>query len=450
MSVLPFPKPPERQDVRHSIDAFESETVEVLARARPRHERATLYLLAGVFAVALLFMALAHLPRVVTAPGEIVPIAGTLVVQPLEKAIIRSINVQVGDIVKKGQVLAKLDATFAAADLAELTQKAASLEAEVARLRAEQDGRDYAAQASSPYGLLQASIFEQRRAELKATLADFDARVSGAQAEIAKLQQDIDLSTTRLKLATDIETMRTELEKRDVGSRLNSLLATDNRVEVAQNLAASQNTLAATRHELESIRAQREVALQKWRSDLATELVAKSNDLEATREQLAKAQKLRDLIDLTAPEDAVVLKIADLSVGSVAQEAEALFTLVPLDAPIEAEVMIDEQDIGFIQPGDKAEIKLDAYRFMQHGTAKGVVKTVSQDSFTEMANHQTRTPFFKGRITLTDVHLRNVPASFRLIPGMTLQGDIVVGKRSILSYLVEGALRTGSEAMREP
>jgi len=59
-------------------------------------------------------------------------------------------------------------------------------------------------------------------------------------------------------------------------------------------------------------------------------------------------------------------------------------------------------------------------------------------------------PYFKGRVGITEVHLRNVPAEFRLIPGMTLAGDIMVGRRTIMSYLVEGALRTGSEAMREP
>ena len=60
------------------------------------------------------------------------------------------------------------------------------------------------------------------------------------------------------------------------------------------------------------------------------------------------------------------------------------------------------------------------------------------------------TPYFKVRVAIREVHLRNVPPGFRLIPGMTLTGDILVGRRTILSYLVEGGFRTGSEAMREP
>jgi hemolysin D len=87
---------------------------------------------------------------------------------------------------------------------------------------------------------------------------------------------------------------------------------------------------------------------------------------------------------------------------------------------------------------------------MQHGTAKGIIKTVSEGSFTTDDNNTPVEPYFKVRVSIKQVHLKNVPADFRLIPGMTLAGDIMVGRRTILSYLVEGGLRTGSEAMREP
>jgi multidrug efflux pump subunit AcrA (membrane-fusion protein) len=129
---------------------------------------------------------------------------------------------------------------------------------------------------------------------------------------------------------------------------------------------------------------------------------------------------------------------------------DPLFTLVPLDAPLEADINVNARDIGFIKVGDTVRLKLDAYRFLQHGTAKGVIKTISEGSFTLDDNNQPVEPYFKVRVRITDVHLHNVPPDFRLIPGMTLTGDIMVGRRTILSYLVEGALRTGSEAMREP
>ena len=123
---------------------------------------------------------------------------------------------------------------------------------------------------------------------------------------------------------------------------------------------------------------------------------------------------------------------------------------MPLDAPVEAEVDIQSMDVSFIKQGDPVVIKLDAYRYLEYGTAKGIVKSISEGSFTLDQNLQPVPPYFKVVVTFTDTHLRNVPANFRLTPGQTLIGDIKVGRRTIMSYIVESALRTGSEAMREP
>jgi multidrug efflux pump subunit AcrA (membrane-fusion protein) len=136
-----------------------------------------------------------------------------------------------------------------------------------------------------------------------------------------------------------------------------------------------------------------------------------------------------------------------------------------LNAPLEVDAQVDSQDIGFIKVGDPVTIKFDAYKFMEHGVGKGVVKTISQDAFTEdsmqdaltsggggspTAPGQTRSPYFDTRITITALQLHDVAQHFRMSPGMTLEADIVVGKRTILWYLIGGALRSGSEALREP
>ncbi len=113
-------------------------------------------------------------------------------------------------------------------------------------------------------------------------------------------------------------------------------------------------------------------------------------------------------------------------------------------------IRIDARDVGFIRVGDPVVLKLDAYDFLRHGTAKGVIKTISEGSFTDGDGGTVRSPYFKARVAFSDVHLHDVPSSFRLIPGMTLVGDVRIGKRTILSYLVDGVMRTGSEAMREP
>ena len=111
---------------------------------------------------------------------------------------------------------------------------------------------------------------------------------------------------------------------------------------------------------------------------------------------------------------------------------------------------VNARDIGFIRPGDKVRVKLDAYRFTSHGVATGVIKTISDGSFTTTEDGQIVAPYYKAVVSITNARLRNVPAGFRLIPGLTIDGEVLVGSRTIMSYLLEGALRTGSEAMREP
>jgi membrane fusion protein, hemolysin D len=448
----------QRRDVSVNVlvSAFESETASVIVRTTPRSEHLILYVLMAMLAIALGLASITKLDRVVSGTGKVISSEGSLYVQPLDKAIVRSIKVKVGDVVKKGQLLATLDPTFAGADFAQYREKVASTKALVARLDAENGQRIYSPVDGDRYQVLQEAIFQQRQSEYMASLADFDSRIRNAEAKIVGLQQDAVTYRERLKVATDIENMQAKLERDGWGSRLKTLTATDTRVEIGRLLAESDNEIKATQQTLDGAKAQRAVYVEKWRSDIASQLATARDDLTRSEEELEKARKLNQLVSLVAPADAVVLKIGNASSGSIVGPAidasqGALFTLVPLDDKLEAELRVDARDIGFIRVGDPVVVKLMAYDYLRHGTAKGVIKTISEGSFTDGDGADgTRSPYFKVRVAFTDTHLRDVPSSFRLIPGMTLQGDVRIGKRTIMSYLLGGVLRTSSEAMREP
>jgi hemolysin D len=396
-------------------------------------------------------MSVVKLDRVVTSSGRVITTEGSLFVQPLDRAIIRDIDVTMGDIVTKGQVLAHLDPTFAAADLSRITEKLESAEALVERLTAERSGKPYAPAGANSAQTLQASLWRQRQAEYDQNINDFDARINTSKAVLAGAKHEATIYGERLGHAKTIEQMRTTLEKNGYGSKLNTLLATDTSTDMGRLQASAQSLAQQTQHALDALTAQRGVFVEKWQDDIAASLVTAQNDLNQTRGDFTKAQKIHDLITLTAPEDAVVLKIAQASAGSiVGDNTEPLFTLVPLRGAVEAEVAIDSKDIGFIQPGDPIQLKLEAYSYMRHGTMTGKIKTISEGSFTTGLNGEVRSPYFKARIEIIDTKLRDVPKSFRLVPGMTLAGDVIVGKRTMLSYLVEGGFRTAHEAMREP
>jgi HlyD family type I secretion membrane fusion protein len=435
------------------ISAFESETQAVIQRTAPYSEHAILHVVAAMAVIGLFLMCVLKLDRVVEGAGKILPTSGSLFVRPLDKAIVTAILVRPGEMVKKGQPLATLDPTFATADLKDLDQKQASSQALVARLTAEQAGRPYVGD-SSPYGQLQATIWRQRQAEYRQSMTEFEARAGGDQAAIRRSEQDAEAYAHRRDLMAQVEAAQQSLQDKGFGSRARLIQATTDRVEAERLAAQSRNEAAQARQDLASIQAQRAVYVGKWRDDIASQLVEAKNDLADLTQNAAKASRVSALSVLTSPADAVVLSVGKASTGSVIDSnsgaSDALFTLNPIADRLEAEIAVAARDIGFIRVGDTVRVKLDAFRYTSHGAAKGVIETISDGAFTETDAGQVRTPYYKVRVRLTDLKLRNVPPSFRLIPGMTLQGDVLIGKRTIMSYLLEGALRTGSEAMREP
>ncbi len=442
------------------IGAFESDSVAVFLRTAPRNEHVILYVLALMVVLAVVLMAVVQLDRVVTSvAGRIVPTVGFLYVSPFDTGVVRQVNVKAGEVVKKGQPLATLDPTFTQADLLQLQQHMASDEAQIAREEAELSGEPYRFSAQDPYQSIQGGIWQKRQAQYLSDLANFDGQIHAAEAQMGQARSDAEKYENRLKIAGDLENVYQPLLDKGYVSKLQLMQATDARTEMSRLLADAKEQIPQYRELAAALKAQRDSYIQKWHSDTATQLVADRNDRDLTRDSLDKAQKLRDLTTLDSPEDAIVLKVGKLSKGSVTGGASAigqdpdrdpLFTLSPLNAPVEAEIWVAAQDVGFVDIGDTVTMKLDSYMFIRHGTVKGVVKSISEGSFTLDNNQQPVAPYFKIIVTIKELHLRNVPANFRLVPGDTLVGDIMVGRRTILSYLVEGALRTGSEAMREP
>jgi HlyD family type I secretion membrane fusion protein len=443
------------------ISAFESETQAVLVRTTPYSEHAILHVIAGIIVLAVILMAVIKLDRVVTSAGQLVPTRGTLFVQPLDRAIVRLIKVHTGDVVKAGQVLAELDPTFAQADVTQYQLHLASATALVTRLEAELADRPYAG-GTNPSEVLQMSIWRQRQSEFNQMVASDDAKIHSAESAVTKAQQDVTLYDQRLDYARKNEAMEKKLYDDGNGSMLKLLAAQDTRAETDRLLQESRNALIGGRHDLDSLKALREQDIGKWKDDTGTQLVAARDDLHQTEQFLAKANKTNDLITLQAPEDAVVLDIGPASTGSIVDANSSLvkpmFTLMPISGPLEAEVQIKGQDIGFVRVGDTVRIKMDAYPYMRHGVATGKIMSISEGSFAtadagsiqSSSGGTPTTPYFKALVSVDSSELHNVPTNFRLIPGMTLTGDVLVGKRTMLSYLIEGGLRTVDESMREP
>lgn len=446
----------------HSVDAavtvrqFQSETDEIREMPEPRAARMTVFALAGMLVAIVAILFLTTVDRVISSQGgKIVSVEPPSVYQALDPSIIKSINVREGDQVQKGQLLATLDPTFTEADVRALQQQVASLDTQIARIDAQLSGNPLAFETSDDpdyrkYAALQQATYDQQMAQYKAQVDSFDAKIAATQATIAKFSSDEAGYQDRATIAEKVEQMRTTLAATGSGSELNKLLSQDNRVELERSLAYARNSLAEAQQDEVSLKADRDAFIKQWQAQLSQELLTARNNLDTARASLDKATKKQDLVRLTASEPSVVLTMAKLSVGSVLQSGDSLLTLMPLNAPVEAEINIAARDVGFLRPGDPCSLKVGAFNFMEHGTAEGKVRWISDNAFTTDENGQPSAAYYKARCSVDADHFQNVPANFRLIPGMTLQADLKIGTRSVAMYVLGGTLRVFGEAMREP
>jgi HlyD family secretion protein len=440
---------------------FQMPSTAITTAPVPLAARHVVWIIGSMLTVILLTLGLIHVDRVVTGQGRVVSRTPTLMLQPLEASIVRSIDVHEGQSVRAGQVLARLDPTFAAADVGALAAQVSSLQAQVSRLQAEVDGQPFAYSGIDPNLSLQAAIFGQRQAEYTFKLENYTQKINGLISAIAKANSDATGFRNRLQVATSVEHMRRDLEKLQVGSKLNTLAAMDNRAEMERNLHSSEDVVRSAQRDLAALMAERDGYVQSWHADISEKLAEAASKLSDARESLNKAQLRKQLVELRADRDATVLTVAKVSVGSVLQSGQQFITLVPADAPLEVEANISGRDDGFVHVGDPVSIKFDTFPFIQYGLAYGTVRTISADSFTAQDDQRNPTgavpllnnttePFYRARITIDRVDLHGTPPDFGLMPGMPTTNDIKVGKRTVLQYLLGRALPVASEGMREP
>jgi HlyD family secretion protein len=442
-----------------ALSVFESETAGVLAKTAPKDERIIIHIIMGMLLLTIVLSCVVKLDRVVSGTGTILSVGGPLFISPLNPGVVVDVRVKPGEIVKKGQILATMDATAANADLESNQQKVLSDSATIARLTAEAKDQPFdPPNDGNPYNQVQYAIWVQRQAQYKATMSSDNAQASAAQGLLEQYQLDVKQYQKRYQLATRRQQMVAPLVAKGYVSEVQLNTAQDTSVELERQLADSRKQIQQQIQTVSSLHQQASAFEHQWHSDINNLLVATRNDLDAAQGLLDKAKLNVQLSTLVSPAPAVVLKIARVSTGSIAGVGTApqtdatnpqLITLAPLDAPLEAEINVASMDVGFIRKDDPVTIKLDAYDYLRHGLVKGKIKSISEGSFTRDDNDTVVPPYFKVRVAISEVNLHNVPSDFRLIPGMTLTGDAHIGKRTIISYLIEGAMHTGSEAMRE-
>jgi membrane fusion protein, hemolysin D len=465
MSVQPIPlrKPaaaPPAKPVDQAAVGFQPDAVMIEERRLPVAARSVIYIIAALLISAALWATFSQVDRVVTARGKLITIDPLMVVQPLETSVIRTINVGVGDTVRAGAVLATLDPTFTESQEVATRERLASMRAEAARLDAEIYGKVFPPDPADPslakYLALQAAIYNHRRAEYVAATSSSDADIARLEASLTTNQTVQQGLQERLKVIGQIESMRQELMSLSAGSKLSLLTTQLDRMSLGDQLAEKKYQEKEILQQAASAREQKAKYVNNWVREGGEKLTQVQQEIATATQQLAAAERRRSLVVLRAPADGVVLELGQRSIGSVAKEAEPLVTLVPSDNKVEAEVDIDSADVARLRVGDTVRVKLDALPFQRHGTIDGTLRVITENSFQPEKNRtgdnkpDGQPAFFRARIALGPLELRDVPKDFRLIPGMTATAEIKIGRRTIISYVLDPIVRLFDESLREP
>jgi HlyD family secretion protein len=318
--------------------------------------------------------------------------------------------------------------------------------------------------------LVQEGIFAQRASAREAELRYYRGQIDAQRALLLQADADIRQYAKETGVAVDVEKMRQQLERDQVGSRLDTMAAVTARLEAERQVLTSVQQEENARQTIASLKGQLDNYNQQWFADVSQTITQDALQLATYRDQLEHAALNSKLIDLRADQDATVLSVAPVSVGAVMQPGQTFFTLVPLNAPLEVDAQITGDESGFVLTGQPANIRFASFPSTEFGYGVGSVRMISADSFLTGTNSSTNGPasagtlsnavftgqaanvpfFYDVRVTLDRLSLKNVPKDMHIVPGMAVEADIKVGQRTILQYLTERILPVVTEGMREP
>ena len=412
----------------------------------------------ALFVVALAWACLGHVDIVAVAHGRIVVSERTKTLQPLETSVVRQVSVKDGDI-----VLVELDATNAEADgatLADQWRAAASDEqrstAMLAALALNRppvlEGHTAKPAGEPPDPGPGPEADPHARSQLQAEWADVSAHLARLQSEVAR--RDAQIATARAAIARLDATLplarQREADVKGLSAQgfMSGHAGQDRereRIVIEQDLLTERARLA------EALAAQRESA--DARAAYLAETRRALNDRQALaalkRQQLtqerSKADQRRRLTQLVAPVDGTVQQVAVHTAGGVVTPAQVLMVIVPRDAQVTAEVVIDNKDIGFVNAGQPAVIKLETFAYTRYGTVAATVSRVSADAVSD----DKRGAIFPAVLALQQTHLDVDGKRIGLSPGMNLSAEIATGQRRVIDYLLSPVRQALDESLRE-
>lgn len=355
------------------------------------------------------------LDEATSGPGRVVPSGTVQVIQNMEGGILAELLVKDGELVDKGQVVARLDETRFVSSLRENRVKFLALSAAEARLRAESDGTALR---------FPAELAKERPDLVRIETELYNARRRGLEESLAAGKRSLDLAQRELEMTEP----------------------------VAKRGGVSEVDLLRIRRQVNELAGGIDEKRNKFRSDARTDLSKTLSDLDGLKETSVAAVDRVTRSTLRSPVRGVVKKIYQKTIGAVIAPGGEIIDIVPLEDTLLVEARIKPVDIGFLHVGQSARVKILAFDYSVYGSLPARVEYISADSLDEpKGTAATQDPtYYRVMVRTEKNYLESAKkGQLQIIPGMTATVDVLTGSKTVMTYLLKPFIKVRDSALRE-
>ncbi len=387
--------------------------------------------------------------EVALAEGEVVPAGSIHSVQHLEGGIVAAILVREGDMVDAGASLVQIAPAATRSDLNQMLARRASLLLQAERLRAFAESRDpdFAGTIDGYEELKedQAAIFRTQMSNRTNQVMVVQSQLDQAEGEFQRLVNRSESLREQIAFLQEELEIRRRLLDQGLMSRIVYL---DTQRELAQaegSLVETVDSIAETQSSMAELHGRVEEVVSRLENEALTQAGEISGELAQVEQALASLTDRFDRLDVRAPVRGIVTSLKTLTINAVVQPGEVLMEIVPIGDELVVEAKVSPNDIGHVEPGQAADVRISSYDFSRFGAVSGTVRQISATTFVD----EQLVPYYRAVIALDQDFVGDVAGINPIIPGMTAQADIKTGSKSILDYMLRPVYRGLHGAFRE-
>ena len=399
-----------------------------------------------------LWSSFSFVDKTVSARGKFTNTAPNIEIQSTGSSIIEELNLERGQFINKGETVAILDGTVVNANLKITRDKIYAVKNKILRLELQKKSilnKSLNKDSSGQLDLINEEILNRHFDEFMIKMKTFSSDLLRLETEIVSMSADKELIRDQLDIKIKIEEGKKKLFEKNVGSLMDTLSSTDQRISVKRQLLSTTGSIEKLKSQKTSIVDQRSSYLTGELVGIAQELSSFNDQLLQLNEELIKNELERSNLFVKSPVDGVVLNLPTVTVGSLINKGDPIVTLVRSGLPLVLEIDVDPKDASDLYNGNPVSVKIDALPFQQFGDLAGTLIYISDDTVQESLQGESGA-FYRGRVNVEDSEIMGLPEEFDLTPGMLATADLKVGKRRLITYFTNPILKSLSSAMREP